>query len=188
MSEWLPSYLGWFAVGLALAAAQVSYARGSRARVLELLAGLARQPGVCWALAAGLLLIAATPIAGPTMLAPPTTSEVLTKQVLYGAVGGILVLTGIYAVPGTRYHRIFTAGASRRLGWISYSIFCLHLPVLHFVMWSTGWQLFAGHGLAIWTLTVAATIVVADVTYRLVERPALRLKGFRLPRPPSRRR
>jgi peptidoglycan/LPS O-acetylase OafA/YrhL len=188
VTEWLPSYLGWFAVGLALAAAQVCHARGSGSRTVALMVRLARQPGVCWVLAGGLLLIAATPIAGPTMLAPPTTSEVVTKQALYAAIGGLLVLTGIYAVPGTTYHRVFTASASRRLGWISYSIFCLHLPVLHFVMWATGWKLFAGHGPAIWLLTAVLTVIVADLSYRLVERPALRLKAIRLRRPDVARR
>lgn len=183
VSEWLPSYLGWFAIGLALALAQVVHAQGTTSRTVSGLVKLARQPGVCWAIVAGLMLTVATPLAGPTMLAPPSTAEVMTKQVLYGLVGGLVVLTGIYAVPGSAYHRIFTAGAARRLGWISYGIFCLHLPVLHFVMWATGWPLFTGHGPIIWLLTVGITLVVADLVYRCVERPALRLKGVRLRRP-----
>jgi len=47
------------------------------------------------------------------------------------------------------------------------------------VMWATGWPLFEGHGLAIWALTATASLVVADVAYRLIERPALRLKDIR---------
>jgi peptidoglycan/LPS O-acetylase OafA/YrhL len=111
------------------------------------------------------------------MLAAPTSAQSLTKNVIYAAIGGLLVLSGIFANPDGAYARLLGSGVARRLGWISYSLFCLHLPVLHLVMWATGWPLFHGHGLLIWLLTVVASVVVADLSYRLVERPVLRLKG-----------
>ena len=125
--------------------------------------------------------MASTPLAGPTMLAAPTLAQSLTKNLMYGAVGGLIVVTGVFTRRDSSYSRWFGHGIARRLGWISYGIFALHLAVLHFVMWSTGWQLFEGRLPQIWVLTVVISIVVAEVVYRLVERPALSLKNLRPP-------
>lgn len=178
--QWLPAYLTWFAVGIALALVHVQMEGGRWHRVGGAVRSLGALPGTCWALAAGLLVISATPIAGPTLFAVPTSGQSLTKNLLYAGIGGLLVLSGVFATPGGRYVRLFAAPAGRRLGWISYSLFCLHLPVLHLVMWATGWPLFEGRGAWIWLLTAAASVVVADLAYRLVERPALRLKRIRV--------
>ena len=141
------------------------------------LIGLARQPGSCWVAVLGLMLVSATPIAGPVLFAAPTPAQSLTKHLLYAAVGFLVVLTGVFADPASRYSRVMGHPLGRRLGWISYGIFCFHLPMLHLVMWLTGWQLFQGRGVLIWLLGMGLTLVVADLCYRLVERPVLRLKG-----------
>jgi peptidoglycan/LPS O-acetylase OafA/YrhL len=177
--QWLPAYLTWFAVGIGLALVHTQLERGRWRRVSRAVRALGALPGTCWALAVGLLVISATPIAGPTLLAAPTSGESLVKNVVYAAIGGLLVLTGVFADTHGRYARAFGAPVARRLGWISYSLFCLHLPVLHLVMWVTGWPLFEGRGIEIWLLTAALSVVVADLAYRLVERPALRLKRLR---------
>jgi peptidoglycan/LPS O-acetylase OafA/YrhL len=182
--QWLPAFLTWFAAGILLALVQVLHARGRAPSLTRPFVALARQPGSCWTLVAGLVLISATPLAGPTMLAAPSTAESLTKHLLYGAIGFLIVLSGVFNDPRSRYSRFMGHPLGRRLGWISYGIFCLHLPILHFVMWMTGWQLFVGRGLAIWALTLALSLVAADLSYRLLERPALRLKGvWSRPRP-----
>ncbi|MDP3890668.1 acyltransferase, partial [Nocardioides sp.] len=173
--QWLPAYLGWFAAGILLALAHVVHTRGSPPWTRGLVT-LARQPGSCWILVVGLMLVTATPLAGPTLLIPPTAGESLLKNLVYGLVGLLVVMTGVFAIPGGLYERSMGHGSGRRLGWISYGIFCLHLPLLHFVMWSTGWTLFEGRGFQIWALVLVLSIVAAELTYRLVERPALRLK------------
>jgi len=180
--QWLPSYLTWFALGILLALSDLLWRRGRNGRVHSALVSLARQPGSCWVIVAGLALVSATPLAGPSMLAAPTPAQSLTKSLLYAGIGFLIVLTGVHNDPQSRYTTLFSHPWGRRMGWISYGIFCLHLPVLHFVMWATGWKLFAGHGLQIWLLTVVLSIVVADVAYRVIERPALRLKRLRGPR------
>ena len=38
-------------------------------------------------------------------------------------------------------------------------------------------ELFRGHGLTIWLLTVAFSLLAAELLYRLVGRPAMRLKS-----------
>ena len=179
--QWLPAYLTWFAAGIGLALAQVLLVRRRGGRPVALLVRLAAQPGVCWSAAGGLLLVASTPVAGPVLLAAPTVGQSLTKHLIYAMVGALLVLPAVLRAPGgtegvTTFDRLLTNRAARHLGLVSYGIFCLHLPLLHLVMWSTGWELFAGRGLQIWALTLVASIVAAELAYRLVERPALRLK------------
>ena len=179
--QWLPAYLTWFGLGILLALSELLWRRGGRGRVQSALVSLGRQPGSCWVIVAGLALMTATPLAGPSMLAAPTPAQSLTKSLLYAAIGFLIVLTGVHNDPASRYTTLLSNPWGRRLGWISYGVFCLHLPLLHFVMWSTGWTLFAGHGPQIWLLTVALSIVAAELGYRLVERPALRLKRLRRP-------
>jgi peptidoglycan/LPS O-acetylase OafA/YrhL len=176
--EWLPAFLTWFAGGIFLAHVDVLHRRGRRTRMTDALVALARQPGSCWVVVAGLMLVAATPLAGPVLFAAPTPAESLTKHLLYAAIGFFVVLTGVFAVPGSRYTQLMGHPLCRRLGWISYSIFCFHLPALHLVMWLTGWELFAGRGVQIWLLGMGFTLVAAELCYRFVERPALRLKGL----------
>jgi peptidoglycan/LPS O-acetylase OafA/YrhL len=176
--EWLPAFLTWFAAGIWLALVEVLHARDRLPRLSRPFVALARQPGSCWALVVGLMLVSATPLAGPTMLAAPTTAESLAKHLIYAGVGFLIVLTGIFNDPLSTYSRAMGHPWGRRLGWISYGVFCLHLPILHFVMWSTGWPLFVGRGPAIWALTLLLSLVAAELSYRIVERPALRLKGL----------
>jgi peptidoglycan/LPS O-acetylase OafA/YrhL len=180
---WLPSYLTWFAVGIALALAHVLHqARGSDApRAVRRLTTVGAMPGVCWALVAGLLLVAATPIAGPSFLFVASPGEALTKHLLYAGIGGLVVVTGIFTAPGSRYAAVMSTPALRHLGVISYSTFCIHLPVLHLVMSVTDYGLFQGHGLQIWALTLVVSLVASELLYRLVEKPGMRLNGLRAP-------
>lgn len=178
--QWLPAYLGWFAVGIALAMVQELRVRGRAPRLTEPVAALGRQPGACWALVGGLLLVGATPLAGPSMLAASSPDESLTKSLIYTVVGGLVVITGVFTSPSGAYVRALAHPAVRHVGVISYGIFALHLPMLHLVMNATGWTLFQVDLVPLWLLTLASSLVVAELAYRLIERPALRLKGVHL--------
>jgi peptidoglycan/LPS O-acetylase OafA/YrhL len=186
-ANWLPAHLTWFAVGIALALTHVladPAVCGDRpprpVRALRLLGSL---PGTCWSLVAALLLVAATPLAGPTLLFLPTTAQSLTKHLLYTAVGGLIVLTGVFPADRSRYARILATPFLRHLGHISYSTFCIHLIVLAFVWDVTGFQQFHGHGLPVWLLTAALSLLASDLLYRGVERPAMRLRNLGRRRP-----
>lgn len=177
VNEWLPAFLGWFAVGILLALVQVLHATGALpARVRHLVDTLAASPGSSWIAAFGLLLVAATPLAGPSLLVPPSDAEAVTKNVLYAGVGGLLVFSGVFATPAGGYARAMSLHWLRHLGHISYGIFCIHLPVLHLVMGMTGYTLFDAPFLGIWALTLGLSLVAAEVLYRVVERPAMRFR------------
>jgi peptidoglycan/LPS O-acetylase OafA/YrhL len=172
---WLPAYLSWFAMGVALAMLHVRHEMGVGSSVERRLVELGRMPGACWVLAAGLVLAVSTPLAGPVLFVAGTPSESLVKNLLYAVIGAIIVLSGVFAEPQRGYGRVMSNRVLRHLGHISYGIFCLHLSLISLVLWSTPYRLFSGNGLEVWTLTLAASIVAAEVLYRLVERPALRL-------------
>lgn len=180
--QWVLGYLDWFAVGIGLSLASVLHGAGRGGRVVAGLRGLAAQPGVCWLLAAALLLVATTPLAGPLILTPPTDAESLTKNLLYAGVGALVVLPAVLrdtpAVP-TTFDRLLLHPVSRHLGHTSYGLFCLNVPVLHLVIALTSWELFTAPFWPLWLVTVAVTLVAAELTYRLVERPTLRLKALR---------
>ena len=173
---WLPAYLTWFASGIALAGVHVRHQQGSLSGVVTQVVALGRQPGVCWALAVGLMLVAATPLAGPTLLEAPSVSEAITKHLLYTGVGAFLVLSGVFTVPGL-YRSLMTWRPARHLGHISYSVFCIHLAVLAGVFAWTGIDVFTGQGLKVWVLTLVVSLAASEVLYRLVEMPALRLRA-----------
>jgi peptidoglycan/LPS O-acetylase OafA/YrhL len=176
---WLPAYLTWFAVGIALALAHVLHQRSTAAgRAVNLLTTLGAMPGVCWTLVAGLMLVAATPLAGPTLLFVATPGQSLSKHLLYALIGGLVVLTGIFSVPDGRYARLMSMPLLRHVGHISFSIFCIHLAVLRLVMAVTGYDLFDGHGPQIWGLTLGLSLLASEALYRLVEKPGMRLKGL----------
>lgn len=184
--QWLPAYLGWFAAGIVLALTHVVSTSNNNAghtgigrrlsnRVLE----LGREPGVCWTLVAALMLVATTSLAGPIVLEPASPAESLTKNLIYATVGALIVLTGIAAEPGSAYTRLLDNAPARHLGITSYSFFCLHLLVLDLLAPAVGFPLFGGHFLALWLLTAVVSVVVAETSYRLLERPVLRLKNIR---------
>lgn len=174
--QWLPAYLSWFAVGIGLALAHVVQQSARPARWSTRILALGEQPGVCWVLVAGLMLVATTPLAGPTLFYPATGAETLTKNLLYAAIGGLVVLTGLHPPAGSGYRAVLGSAPARHLGLTSYSLFCLHLLVLDLLAPALGWDLFGGHFAELWVLTVVVSLLVSEVAYRVVERPAMRLK------------
>jgi peptidoglycan/LPS O-acetylase OafA/YrhL len=174
--QWLPSYLGWFALGIGLALTYtVLQGDGPKPPAAAWLAELGRAPGACWTAALALLAIAATPLAGPALLVSPTVGQAATKNVLYAAIAGLVVLPSIFARADGGYVRLLSAGWLRHLGHLSYGIFCIHLVVLELLPRAFGYTLFGGHGLALFGLTLGASIALSEVLYRLVESPFVRL-------------
>ena len=176
---WLPAYLTWFAIGIGLALAHVLHQeRPHPPAIVGLLATLGAMPGACWAVAGALLLAVATPLAGPALLFVSTPGQALTKHLVYAVIAGAVVVTGVFAGTDSTYRRVMSTPLLRHLGHISYSTFCIHLPVLYLVMGLTDYPLFGGHGLQIWGLTLATSLLASELLYRFVEKPGLRLKNL----------
>ena len=180
--NWLPAYLTWFGIGLLLAACTTRLEAGrddaaSSPRVAEALARMGRSPGACWVAALALFAVAATPVAGSYALVAPLAGTAVTKNLLYAASAGLIILPGIFADPASRYVRVFSLRPLRHLGRISYGIFCVHLVVLELVARWRDIELFHGRAFELFALTTVLSIAVAELLYRLVERPSLRWKN-----------
>lgn len=181
---WLPGYLSWFAGGIAMAVVQVHLTSrpvpaASRWRLADHIGASA---GSCWLAALALFVIAATPVAGPRAVGLIDTDEAITRNLLYLAVAMLVVWPAVFG-PRTWANAVFGNRAMRWLGERSYSIFLLHLVILEGAMNVLGYRVFTGSATAVFALTMAGSVVLAAVTFRLVERPAMALRRLVRGRP-----
>ena len=184
---WLPSYLTWFSVGMLIAAAHVQTRRGegdvvvASSRLASTLRQMGTSPGVCWTAGLALFAVSATPVAGPASLTAPTLGEAVTKNLLYAVTAGLIILPAVFADRSGLFIRVMSTPFLRHLGHISYGIFCAHLVILELVTKWRDMRLFEGRTLELFVLTLVLSVVVAEVFYRLLERPSLRLRNLRFP-------
>ena len=64
----------------------------------------------------------------------------------------------------------------RWVGKVSYGVFLWHLLVLELVFRATGFAPFTGHVVLMTALVIPLSLLVAGLSLRLVEQPALALK------------
>ena len=171
--QWLPGYLDWFAGGMALALVQVHPPTRWTAGLHE----LGHSPSTCWAAALGIFAIATSPVAGPRGLQDlPSSWDAVLKNLLYLAVALLVVLPLVLGPQDVGSARRFLASRPvRRLGVISYGIFLWHLLVLETVVRALHQTTFTGSWLTTFALTWTLSVIAAELSYRLLERPAMRL-------------
>lgn len=172
---WVPGYLLWFAAGMWLAREHVKHQAGRASRMGQVVAQLGGQPGVCWVAGFGLLLLAATPVAGPVSLEPGSASQAMVKVVCYAMIGLLLVAAGVWAHPRGALMRAVSGRVPRHLGHVSYSVFCVHLIVLALYEERTGYELFSGDFPLVFVTVLALTLGASELLYWFIERPAMRL-------------
>jgi peptidoglycan/LPS O-acetylase OafA/YrhL len=156
---WLPGYLGWFAVGMGMALWQVARATGRLGP--STLDTLTRVPGTLWGIAAALLLITATPIAGPYDHSTPTAAQALIKSLLYTVVVACVLFPVLMPTAGTV--RVLGGRPAQLAAQLSYGVVAYQFVVLGLIDGPFAVQL---------PVTLLASVVLAAVSYRLVERPA----------------
>lgn len=172
---WLPGFLSWFAAGLWLAREHVLQQAGRPTALGGHVAALGSQPGTCWVAAFGLLLVTATPLAGPVSLEPGTSSEALVKHACYAVIGLLLVAAGTWSSPTGLFRRVSATRVVRHLGHVSYAVFCLHLLVLAALLELIDYQIFTGDFPRLWATTLIVTLLASELAYWVVERPGMRL-------------
>ncbi|TDW23067.1 acyltransferase family protein [Kribbella kalugense] len=158
---WLPGYLGWFAVGMGLALWQVARATGRLGP--STLDTLTRVPGTLWGIAAALLLIAATPLAGPYDHSVPTPAQALLKSLLYTVIVACVLFPVL--TPTARTVRVLGGRPAQIAAQLSYGVVVYGFVVL---------GLLHGPFVVQLPVTLVASVVIAAASYRLIERPALR--------------
>ena len=178
---WLPGFLDWFALGMAAAVIQVRLGMAGAPAWMLALRQIALATGWCLLIAAGLAVIAATPIAGPLTFDPAQPNSLIIKHLLYGAIAAFLLLPGFLGVGDTRespterswWARILASPVVVYLGTISYGVFLWHLVLLRFIQNALGLQVFAGGFWIVWPLVVLASIAVATASWFILEKPVL---------------
>jgi peptidoglycan/LPS O-acetylase OafA/YrhL len=174
---WLPSFTSWFAAGMALAVLR----HGDHPRLIMARSWLdvaAVAPLAWWTIAAGTLLVASTPLAGPRGFeSVPTPGQAIAKNLLYLVVAVCLVVPLVFRQDQpTAVVRWLGSRPWRFAGEISYGVFLWHLLVLATVMRLVHVPLFGGDFWLVLLLTVSASVLVATASLFLVERPALWLR------------
>lgn len=174
---WLPSFLLWFAVGMTAALLSEAAAVGRLTRATALARTIAAESTAC--LIAGLLILVlmATPLAGPYTLDPSGSWSILVKHVGYAAAALFLLLPSFLGSPGHRrswHERLLATGSATWLGQVSYGIFLWHLAVMWVLLNLVGRSAFTGGFAPLLAATIAATIAVAAVSWHALEAPVLR--------------
>lgn len=167
---WLPGYVGWFAVGMGFALWQV--ARSSGRLGSSALDTLTKIPGTVWGAAVALLLIAATPVAGPYNLVSPSPGQAFVKCLLYTAIAACVVFPAITPTP--RAAAVLGGKVGHIAGDISYGVFVYHLVVLSVVEQVLDIELFKGRFALLFWPTLVLSTAVAAASYYLLERPIMR--------------
>ncbi|MEO6502749.1 MAG: acyltransferase [Jatrophihabitantaceae bacterium] len=211
---WLPANVDWFALGMLLALisacagrpaataassdadsdAAADAAADSEAAALPgwqppfftTFRTLARATGVCWALAGLIFWFATLPLAGPRLLLVPTGWEGFFKHSLYGLCA-LLLLAPLTLAPPGRLAAALSWRPIRYLGEISYGVYLWHLPLLLAIQDRLGYATFSGHFWVLLALTVLSTVLVASLSWRLLEQPLMRRVSsrYRDPSPPA---
>lgn len=172
---WLPGYLDWFALGMGLAVLRVWLDAGGRGRLADLLRQVAPAWGT-WLLLGGLLFwLATSPATGPRGLVPLTAWEAVPRHVLYGLVATCLLLPVVLSSGGA-WARVLSTRPARHLGRISYGVFLWHLLALDLAFRVTGLEVFTGRALAVLAVALPLSLLMAEISLRVVEEPALRRK------------
>jgi peptidoglycan/LPS O-acetylase OafA/YrhL len=163
----LPGYLDHLGLGMVLAVISV------RGRVPRPFAFLARHPWLSWLLAAVALF------AGARQSAVYTPAEYLARHVLNSLVALGLMVPAVFgdlrqgALRRMLGHRVLLY-----LGLISYGVYLYHFAV---IIQLRRWGVEDARA---WLFVPAGTVLLASLSWYLVERPALSLKSRReLPRP-----
>lgn len=163
----LVCHLDWFAGGMALAVIRVRPPLLAVAR-----ATLTPSVGSVLAIAASLFWVLSTSLAGPFDLSRPGLASDLFKHIGYGVFSVLLVApAALLDHPALR--SVLASRVMVALGTISYGVFLWHLPIMFFVRDTAGWQLFGGHFWLTCAITLAVTVPVAQLSWRLLEKPIM---------------
>jgi peptidoglycan/LPS O-acetylase OafA/YrhL len=176
----------WFTVGMAFAVASARWHRTPAAQRPALMRVMATRPGTAW-IAAAVLLLGLTQIGMPTLdLNAYDDNDWYFGHLFYAAIAGCFALPAMLGEPVAGRRDL----PARVLGWrpiawlglISYGIFLWHLPLTEKLLKVQDWT---SHGsFFVFTFVIAVVaIACASASYYLVERPLLRFKDPRPPKP-----
>jgi peptidoglycan/LPS O-acetylase OafA/YrhL len=170
---WLPGYLDWFALGMALAVGAAWAAAGGR--LPTPVRWLARHTGVAWILGVGAYTAVALHATFPAPgLASPKETQLLVTTVFPLAAAFVVLPVALDPGGGGALRRVLGSVPLVAVGAVSYGIYLWHLIV---IVWTQDW-IFNGviprSAAEQATLVLTITGTVATLSYLLVERPLMR--------------
>jgi peptidoglycan/LPS O-acetylase OafA/YrhL len=176
----LPTFLGWFALGMALAVLLLLRDRGYR--IPTALRTLADHPWVCWSSALVLyLLVVAIRTSALSNTPPRETIAQLQGRILLQGIAAFMVLLPI--VLGTRDSRLSTFVGNRRLAWIgvvSYGVYLWHQTCIAEVKKFVDFSGNLIDWIGLMAIVLPASILIGWISFRLVEKPVMSLVKPRL--------
>jgi peptidoglycan/LPS O-acetylase OafA/YrhL len=177
-----PTFLDHFAVGMALAVASVAYE--GRARQPAPLQVIDRFPGVAWAGALVAFWAVSTQVGIVDRAGALTQTQFMERRALYVIVAMCVVIPGVFGDPARGLVRKVLANrVMLYLGLISYSLFLYHVAVLTQIdRWGFSFFADANEYLKFFDVLIPS-VIVASLSYYLVERPFLKLKRLFGPKP-----
>lgn len=183
-SSTFASTFAWFAAGMLLAVASVSWHRQPAGWIRV----LARHAWAGWLLAAVAYLAICRGLGlggGFVLFQRQSTAQDLAVYALSGLVAvGLALPAAFEPSPRSAVGRFLASGPMAWLGLVSYGIYLYHYPIADHLSGGVS----SGGGAAVkflWLLAATAALAIAAgaLSYYLVERPALRFKDRRRVRP-----
>jgi peptidoglycan/LPS O-acetylase OafA/YrhL len=143
-------------------------------------AGLVRlvgaMPGVCWIVAGCTMVLAATPLATPLVGQGQNAWQCLAMIVMFEAAAVALIAPVAFSPDHPLVLAALGNPVMRRVGLVSYGIFLWHDPVMGFWFRLTNRPVEAHDFLLMLCVTGVGGWLVAELSHRFVERPALLLR------------
>ncbi|MGY1754966.1 acyltransferase family protein [Blastococcus sp. SYSU D01042] len=172
---WLPSLIGWFAGGMALALLTVADPDWAPVRAARALGG---QLWLCWFGAVALYAVACTPLGGPhDYFTPSTPAQMVIRNLMHMGVAMLLVLPLVLGHErGGPVRRALSGRTGNRLGEISYGVFLVHMPLLFGLYTWLDLPATSGGLIPVTVLVLGASVTIAAGMYLAVERPLRRLR------------
>ena len=173
-----PAYLDFFVLGMALAVASVAWDERGGAPP-----GIARWATASWVAALAVFVLSAYG-AGLDDVDPRgfTHGEFVVRHALHGVIALALMFGAV--VGGGLPERILRPRWLRHVGTISYGLYLYHLTVLGVLgLWGfAAWEDTVPRHLLWLTGAMLGGLVLAELSWRLIERPALRFSPSWRPR------
>ncbi len=172
----LPGVATFFAIGMGLAVASVALAE--REESSRLARAVFRRSGLCWALAALALGLAAIPFGVTTYSQPESSWSDWYGNYVFSALTALfLVAPAVFgqAEPGLP-RRLLRSPLLSWVGLVSYGLFLWHLPLLVKIAGTGFGEIDIARPLILFAAALASGTIAAAASYYVVELPFLRLK------------
>ena len=173
---WLPSFLDWFAAGMALA-----WLRERDAPLPRLIRDIASSTGACWSLALAGYWLTTTEIAGPYGLEAPSIHATMLKHLVFLLIATLALLPAVFGDLSASWRRTACNPFFTWLGRVSFGIFLWHPMLMEAIRRALRLGPMEGGFWLTLVLTLVASAIAGTLSWRFIEAPLQRRwrNGFR---------